>query len=64
MKEEHILYSNKYPYEHHFNSLKELKIFIKNRAKDFYIKEKKTSIVRFVKFDNGETFYYIKRSKK
>lgn len=58
------LFSNKHPYEQEFSSLKELKNYIKLRSKAYKVKEKNTSIVRFIKFEDGQTFYYIKKRKK
>lgn len=60
----HTLFSNKNPYEQEFKSLKDLKHYIKLRAKHYKVKEKNTSIVRFIKFEDGVTFYYIKKRKK
>ena len=64
MKDKHILFSNKTPYEQEFNSLTDMKSWIKDRTKYSNILEKNTSIVRFIKFDDGHTFYYIKKRNK
>lgn len=60
----HILFSNKPPYEQEFDSLSTMKDWVKDRTKYSTIVEKNTSIVRFIKFDDGHTFYYIKKRNK
>jgi len=60
----HTLFSNKPPYEQEFDSLSKMKDWIKDRTKYSDILEKNTSIVRFIKFDDGQTFYYIKKRAK
>jgi hypothetical protein len=64
MNDKYILFSNKNPYEQEFNSLSDMKKWIKDRAKYNEITEKNTSIVRFIKFEDGHTFYYIKKRNK
>lgn len=60
----HMLFSNKPPYEQEFKSLSSMKDWIKDRTKYSTITEKNTSVVRFIKFDDGHTFYYIKKRDK
>lgn len=60
----HILFSNKPPYEQEFDSLSTMKDWVKDRTKYSTIVEKNTSVVRFIKFDDGHTFYYIKKRNK
>lgn len=60
----YTLFSNKQPYESDYKTLKEMKKYIRERAKQCAILDKHTSVVRFVKFADGQTFYYIKKRKK
>ena len=62
--DKHVIHSNKTPFEIPFKGEKQLKEFIRSKAKESKVVEKFTNLIRIIKFEDGTTYYYVKKRKK